>query len=116
MQIFFFFFFLSNYTTMFTSDGWPDLQIEYPQWIREVDYGTLVSVDVILSGCWKQFPTSTRDNCAIYFLELVCGSCELIHAKSLANFQFHISAWYSSAFFFPVDLFTWISINNQIYK
>lgn len=112
-----FFFSLSNYTTMFTSDGWPNIQIEYPQWIRKVDYETLASVDfVIFSGCWNQFPTSTRDNCAIYFLEVLCGSCELIHAKSLANYKFHISAWYSFAFFFPVDLFTWISINNQIHK
>lgn len=36
--------------------------------------------------------------------------------KVPANYQFPISAWYSFVFFFPVDLFTWISINNQIHK
>ena len=102
---------------MFISDGWPNLYIEYPQWIRKVDCGTVASVDfAIFSGYWNQFPTSTRDNPAIYFLELLYGLCDLIHAKSLANYQFPISVWYSFAFFFPMDLFTWISINNQIHK
>ena len=80
--VFFFFNFLSIYTIMFTSDGWPNLYIEYPQWIRKVDCGTVASVDfAIFSGCWNQFPTSTRDNCAIYFLELLYGSYDLITCK-----------------------------------
>ena len=67
IYIYFFFFLpLSTYTTVFTSDGWPNLQIEYPQWIRKVDYGTSASVDfVILSGFSNKFPTSTRGNCCL---------------------------------------------------